>query len=132
MKANKTVATKARVSDFLAPLPEEERRDSKALIAMMRKVSGEPPVMWGTSIIGFGKYRYKYASGREGDWMKIGFSPRKGKISLYLTCNANELREELSKLGKHKTGKGCIYIKTLADVDGKALEKLITKAFGLV
>lgn len=128
--ANKTVATRQSVKEFLTTLTDEsQRRDSETLIKIMRKVSGSTPVMWGTSIIGFGSVHYKYESGREGDWPEIGFSPRKDKISLYVTCDVTKLSKELAALGKHKTGKGCIYIKTLADVDIAKLEKLITKAY---
>ncbi len=127
---NKTIPTDNDVADFLATLSDEtQHRDSEVLIKMMHKISGEPPVMWGSSIIGFGKRHYKYASGREGDWMKIGFSPRKGKISLYITGDANKYVPELDAMGKYEIGKGCIYIKQLVDVDIEKLEAIINKAY---
>lgn len=95
----------------------------------MQKVSGEPPVMWGAGIVGFGNMRYKYASGREGDWMRVGFAPRKGQLSLYATCDVRLLEDELKELGKYTTGKGCIYIKRLSDVDSSKLEDLIEVAY---
>lgn len=130
MTGNKTIPTQTDVIDFLATLEsDEQRRDSEVLVEMMSDVSGEPPVMWGTSIIGFGVFTYKYASGREGEWMKIGFSPRKGKISLYVTYDASQFSEELEAVGKHAIGKGCIYITRLADIDVAALKRLIEKAY---
>lgn len=130
MTGNKTIPTQTDVIDFLASLEsDEQRRDSEVLVEMMSDVSGEPPVMWGTSIIGFGVFTYKYASGREGEWMKIGFSPRKGKISLYVTYDASQFSEELEAVGKHTIGKGCIYITRLADIDIAALKRLVEKAY---
>lgn len=130
MTGNKTIPTNTDVIDFLATLDDDEqRRDSETLVEMMTDISGEPPVMWGTSIIGFGRFRYEYASGREGDWMKIGFSPRKGKISLYVTSDASQFNDELEAVGKHAIGKGCIYITKLADVNIEALRQLIKQAY---
>lgn len=130
MTGNKTIPTQTDVIDFLATLDnDEQRRDSEVLVEMMRDVSGEPPVMWGTSIIGFGVFTYKYASGREGEWMKIGFSPRKGKISLYVTYDASQFTDELAAVGPHKIGKGCIYINRLAEIDTTALKQLISVAY---
>lgn len=132
MSGNKTIPNAADVIDFLATLDDDQqRRDSEVLVEIMQDVSGEPPIMWGTSIIGFGKYTYKYATGRVGDWMCIGFSPRKGKISLYVTVDASRLAKELEALGKHKIGKGCIYINKVADVDMKALRHLIERAYAM-
>lgn len=127
---NKTIPTPVDVSDFLATIDDEQqRRDSEVLVEMMHDVSGEPPVMWGASIVGFGKFTYKYASGREGEWMQIGFSPRKGKMSLYVTYDASQFTTELNALGKHKIGKGCIYINRLADVDLQVLRQLVEHAY---
>lgn len=129
MTTNKTVANDSSVIDFLSTLDEEQQRDSQVLVTIMSDVSGEPPVMWGASIIGFGTLRYTYASGRTGDWMRIGFSPRKGKLSLYITVTAEKYESDLEKVGKHKIGKGCIYINKLADVDQEALTAVIRKAY---
>ncbi len=126
---NKTVETDASVEKFLNTLTNEQQRDdSRAIIEMMRKATGKEPKMWGTAIIGFGSEHIKYESGRELDQPKTAFSPRKNSISLYLTCDTASLSDTLAKLGKHKTGKGCIYIKRLADVDKKVLEKMIVTA----
>jgi uncharacterized protein YdhG (YjbR/CyaY superfamily) len=95
---------------------------------MMREVSNSEPVMWGSAIIGFGTYHYKYESGREGDTVVIGFSPRKQNISIYLMGGLDKVEDELSKLGKFKTGKGCLYIKSLSDVNPEVLKKVIAKA----
>lgn len=126
----KTKPTDVSVDDFINSLADPvQQEDSKQLVVLMEEVSGEPAKMWGSSIIGFGTFHYKYASGREGDWMKIGFSPRKGKISLYLTYDASKYKKELESLGKHKTGKGCIYVGCLADINIAALRELIAKTY---
>lgn len=129
MSTIKTTPNSNNVTDFLAQLDEQQRADSQVLIKIMQDVSGEPPVMWGTSIIGFDQQRYRYASGREGDWMKIGFSPRKGKLSVYITGDASKYSTQLTAMGKHKIGKGCIYIKCLADVDVQKLADIIKAAY---
>lgn len=124
----KTRPTDASVDDFLAQVTDDEQReDCRTIAGMMSRLSGEKPKMWGPAIIGFGSAPLKYASGRELDWPKIAFSPRKNATTLYLTCSADDFAVELKKLGKHKTGKGCIYIKRLADVDTTVLEKMIRK-----
>jgi len=124
---NKTKATKASVSEFIAAVPDEAKRnDAKALVKMMQSATREKPAMWGPSIIGFGSVHYVYDSGREGDMPLIGFSPRKPAFVLYGVARASEAM--LDKLGKHTTGKGCLYIKKLADVDVKVLEKMIAFA----
>lgn len=128
---NKTQPTKISIDAFLETLSTEKRDDSHQLITLMRQASKEEPVLWGTNIIGFGTYHYHYASGREGDWMKIGFSPRKAAFSLYLSCDLDLLKEELAKLGTFTHGKGCIYIKQLSDVDQVALKQMIAKAYEL-
>lgn len=127
----KTQQTTASVDDFVNKVDNEQKReDSFALIEMMRKISGEEPKMWGTSIIGFGNKRYKSPkTGREVDWFLIGFSPRKASLSLYLTFDINKHEDILRKLGKHKTGVGCLYINKLTDIDQEQLEKLIKTAF---
>ncbi len=124
----KTVATSDSVIDYLATLDKSQQRDSQILIDMMQKASGEPPVLWG-KIIGFGKYHYKSKSGIEADWPLIGFAPRKGKLSLYLTYEAEKFTDDLEKVGKHEIGKGCIYFKNLDDLNLDELEKLIAKAY---
>lgn len=126
----KTKPTTASVEDFINAVPDEQKReDSFAILEMMKKATGEGPKMWGGSLIGFGNVRYKSpATGREVDWLRIGFSPRKANISLYLTMNVKEHTEALEKLGKHKTGVGCLYINRLSDVDLKVLKKLIDVA----
>lgn len=130
MAQNKTVATTTKVSDFLATIvDEQQRKDSEAIVAMMRDITGEPPVMWGTSIIGFGTMHLTSAAGREIDWLQIGFSPRKGKLSLYVTFEAEKYKQQLDAMGKYKTGKGCIYLTKLADVDTTKLKQLIADAY---
>lgn len=129
MSANKTGPTKISVDDFLSTLTDEgKRKDSYELISIMQKLSGAEATMWGPTIIGFGTYHYKYASGREGDMCRIGFSPRKAEFSLYLTCSADDFSAMLKIFGKHKTGKGCIYFKKLADVNRDVLEEMIKKS----
>ena len=126
----KTQQTTANVDDFVNKVDNEQKRaDSFAIIEMMRKITGEEPKMWGSSIIGFGNKRYKSPkTGREVDWFLIGFSPRKASLSLYLTFDINQHEEILRKLGKHKTGVGCLYINKLTDIDQEQLEKLIKTA----
>jgi hypothetical protein len=128
MAENKTKATAAEPSSFVNGIDDEQKRkDSEELIKLMRKVTGEPPKMWGGSIIGFGKYRYRYESGREGEMCLTGFSPRKPNLVLYLgsVLGDNDL---LSGLGKYTVGEGCLYIKKLEDVDREVLKKIITKS----
>lgn len=127
----KTKPNEQSVSDFLNAIEGEQKRaDSLFLLELMQKRSGEQPVMWGGSIIGFGTYHYHYASGREGDWFRLGFSPRKQNFSLYLSCcDAQvDMADELKRFGKHKTGKGCIYFSKLADIEIPVLEQMILKA----
>jgi hypothetical protein len=120
---NKTIETNANVDEFLSRVADEQQRiDSIAITEIMSRISGEEPKMWGDAIIGFGTRHLKYASGRELDSPKIAFSPRKANISLYLTCDAGSYAGTLAKLGKHKAGKGCIYIKRLSDIDLKVFE----------
>lgn len=123
----KTKPTAASVEDFLNAVPDEQKRkDSFVILEMMKKASGEEPKMWGASIIGFGNKRYRSpASGREVDWLLIGFSPRKANLSLYISVSLKEHAAALEKLGKHKAGVGCLYINKLADIDLKVLEGMI-------
>lgn len=125
----KTKKNDASVDKFLQSVDETKRGDSYALIAMMRDVSSEEPKMWGASIIGFGSYHYISKSKSEGDWMKIGFSPRKAAISLYLSCDINDFADELAELGTYTHGKGCLYIKRLSDVNRNVLQAIVQKAY---
>jgi hypothetical protein len=129
MAENKTKMTEASVDGYLAAIQDESRRkDCEALSALMAKATQQPPKMWGTSIVGFGSYHYKYESGREGDSCLVGFSSRKGDITLYLVASFPGQQELLAKLGKHKLGKGCLYIRKLSDVDTGVLEQLVSGA----
>lgn len=122
---NKTKETDVSVDDFIAAVADSSQRaDAENIRAMMEKLSGEPAKMWGPSIVGFGSYHYRYESGREGDMCRIGFSPRKGQTVLYLIDGFEGHSELLARLGKHKTGKSCLYIKRLADVDPAVLKQL--------
>ena len=123
----KTKPTAASVEDFINTVKDEQKRkDSFVILEMMKKASGEKPKMWGGSLIGFGNVRLKSpATGREVDWLRIGFSPRKANLSLYITGNIKKHAEALKKLGKHKTGKGCLYINKLEDIDIKVLKGMI-------
>jgi hypothetical protein len=122
----KTKKNEASVEDFLKTVENEKKRtDSFAILKLMQEVTGEEPAMWGESIVGFGSYTYKYASGRTGDWMLTGFSPRKQNLTLYIMPGFEQYEELLNKLGKHKLGKSCLYIKKLEDVDQDVLRKLV-------
>lgn len=127
---NKTQKTKISVKDFLAGVEHEQRRkDGETLVKLMKKITGKNPVMWGPSIIGFDEVHYVYESGREGDICRIGFSPRKQALSMYIPtsfANADKLKK---KLGKYKSAKGCMYINKLADVDMDVLEQLIREGY---
>jgi hypothetical protein len=126
MADSKTKPTKISVAVFIDSITDQGRRaDAKALVKLMQKASGEKPAMWGPSIIGFGSHHYVYDSGREGDMPLIAFSPRKSATVLYGLSSAEAL---LPKLGKHTRGKGCVYIKSLADVDQKVLEAMAARA----
>ncbi len=127
MSEPKTRPTDASVDDYLDEIEDETRReDCRTLVRIMKKVTGARPRMWGPSIVGFGTYHYKYASGREGDWPLTGFSSRKRELTLYIMAGFSRYDELMAKLGKHKTGKSCLYVKRLADVDLKVLERLVT------
>jgi hypothetical protein len=129
MAENKTKQTEASVEDFFNGIADENvRRDSRKISELMQKATGAEPKMWGESIIGFGNRRVKSASGREVDWLIIGFSPRKQNISLYMSLGGGWNEDLLSKLGKHKTGMGCLYVKRLSDVDENVLQEMIEQS----
>lgn len=124
---NKTVATTLSVTDFIAAVADEKKRnDSQVLLEIMTRLSGQQPKMWGNSIIGFGDYHYKYDSGREGDFFRVGFSPRKANLAIYIISGFDQHTKIMAKLGKFKTGSSCLYIKRLSDIDLVPLEELIT------
>lgn len=125
----KTQKTSASVKAFLDGVTDErKRRDAFAVSAMMEEVTKEKPAMWGASIVGFGSYHYKYGSGQEGDWPVVGFSPRKDSLTLYIMPGFKDYRELLGKLGKHKTGMSCLYIKSLDDVHRPTLKTLVRQS----
>ncbi|WP_417589833.1 DUF1801 domain-containing protein [Owenweeksia hongkongensis] len=113
--------------EFIASVENEKRKaDSRVVMDLMEKITGEKGTMWGPSIVGYGSYHYKYASGREGDWMITGFSPRKQSLTLYIMPGFDRYEELMGKLGKYKTGKSCLYINKLEDVDIDVLEQLVS------
>ncbi len=125
----KTRLNDGNVQAFLNSVEDETKRnDSFTLLELMKQLTGETPKMWGNSIVGFGSYHYVYDSGREGDWFKVGFSPRKQNLTIYIMSGFARYEELLQKLGKHKTGKSCLYIKRLDDVDQPVLEELVTSS----
>lgn len=125
----KTKQTDASVEKFLNQIPDEARREDCFLVAkMMQEITGSEPKMWGPSIVGFGTYRYKYASGREGDWMITGFSPRKQDLTLYIMPGFDQYADLMKRLGKHRTGKSCLYVKRLSDIHVPTLKKLIRES----
>jgi hypothetical protein len=125
----KTQVNEASVEDFLNTVEDEQaRKDCLEILKMMKQVTKEEPKMWGASIVGFGSYHYKGASGREGDWFLTGFSPRKQNLTLYLNHGFDVHEDLLKKLGKYKTGMGCLYVKKLDDVDKKVLKELVTES----
>jgi hypothetical protein len=122
----KTTETEASVAAFLATVADAQRReDCRRVLEIMRSATGVEPKMWGDSIVGFGSYHYRYESGREGDWFVTGFSPRKSSLTLYIMAGFDRYEALLSRLGKHSTGKSCLYIRRLADVDEAALRQLV-------
>ena len=128
--SNKTTQTEESVYDFLEKVPDQNKRDDcKVIIEMMKKITGLPPKMWGPSIIGFGTYHYKYESGREGDMLKVGFSPRKNNITLYIMPGFDRYHDIMKTLGKYKVGKSCLYIKGLSDVNKVQLLSLIEESY---
>lgn len=125
----KTQPNEQSVEDFLNAVESEtKRQDSFNILELMRQETGDEPIMWGDSIVGFGTYKYKYASGREGEWPVTGFSPRKQNLTLYIMSGFEEYDDLLKKLGKHSTGKSCLYIKKLEDVDQDVLRELVSKS----
>ncbi|MDH3744520.1 MAG: DUF1801 domain-containing protein [Acidobacteriota bacterium] len=125
----KTKRNQKSVKKFLDSVENRRRReDAWAVKAMMEELTGEKAEMWGDSIVGFGSYHYKYASGREGDWFVTGFSPRKVSLTLYVMSGFSRYQELMAKLGKHKTGSSCLYINRLEDVDSKILRRLIKES----
>jgi hypothetical protein len=128
MAKMKTVPTEVDPYDFIEQVADEvKQEDSKELIALMKKITGKPPKMWGPSIIGFGRYRYKYVSGHQGEICMIGFSPRRPNLVLYVGPGIED-KALMARLGKHKTGKGCLYIKKLDDIDRDVLKELVQQS----
>jgi len=126
---NKTRAAKQSVATFLNGIDDKDKRaDAKKVAAIMQKVTGEKAAMWGSSIVGFGQYHYKYESGREGDFMLAGFAPRKKALTIYIMAGFKLYDSLMKKLGKYKTGKSCLYVKRLSDIDEKVLTQLIDKS----
>ena len=129
MAENKTKATGASVTAFINSIDDKQKRaDVRTVAAMMRKATGKRAKMWGPSIVGYGTYHYKYESGREGDFLMTGFSPRKQALTVYVIPGFTHFESLMNKLGKYKTGKSCLYIKRLSDVDEQVLERLITRS----
>ena len=125
----KTQRTRASVKAFLDGVADEgKRKDARAISALMQAITGEKPALWGTSIVGFGSYHYKYASGQEGDWPLVGFSPRKDNLTLYIMPGFKDYADLLGKLGKHKKGMSCLYIKSLDDVHLPTLKTLVRQS----
>ncbi len=129
MAENKTKPTRQSAASFIAAVePAERRKDCRALAKMLKDVTKASPKMWGSSIVGFGTYHYRYASGREGDSFLAGFSPRKNDLTVYVMAGFERYPDLMKKLGKYKTGKSCLYLKRLTDVDLKVLETLLTES----
>jgi hypothetical protein len=130
MSGNKTVPTNASVTAFLMEVEDEEqRKDSLTLLELMQEITGETPVMWGPEIVGFGSYHYRYDSGREGDMLLVGFSPRKGKLSLYVGADLTQNKPLYKKLGKYGSGKSCLYISRLENVNMEILGRIISNSY---
>ena len=126
MSSNKTVETGASVKNFINAVDnDQKRRDSWDLVALMKEVTGAEPKMWGSSLVGFGQYHYKYESGREGDFFLTGFSPRKSALTVYIMPGFSAYEEQMTRLGPHKTGKSCLYLRNLNVVDRGVLEEII-------
>ena len=129
MAEAKTRPTKESVAAFLAAIPDEQRRkDGQAVAKLLREVTGEKPVLWGANIVGFGTYVYDYADGREGEWPIVGFSPRKSELVVYIMPGFERHADLLSRLGKHRTGKSCLYLKKLSDADPAVLKELVSRS----
>jgi hypothetical protein len=130
MAEPKTTKNEASVAEFLAAVADPHRRaDAQAACALMADVTGLPPAMWGSSIVGFGSYRYRYASGRAGDWPAVGLSPRKQALTIYVSEGFDAYDELLGRLGPHSVGKSCLYLKRLSDIDEQVLRSLIDGGF---
>lgn len=126
MAQNKTQPTDKSVDDYLSGVEDATKRaDSFVLKDLLARAAGEPPIMWGDSMVGFGRYRYKYESGREGEHFLTGFAPRKQQLTVYIMPGFDPYQEQLSKLGKHKTARSCLYIKKLSDIDLAVLEEIV-------
>lgn len=132
MTENTTQATDASVEDFIANISPEKKSDCEQLITILQKITGEAPAMWGPSIIGFGHYHYEYDSGHKGDSARIGFSPRKRELVIYIMPGFESFHALLAKLGKHKTGQSCLYIKRLSDINIKVLTELMAESVKLM
>ena len=133
MKQNKTQRTKESVRLFLSSIAEEQKqRDCYTLLNLMGEITQAPAHLWGTTIVGFGEYHYKYKTGREVDWFLVGFSPRKQALTLYLMCDLSHDGLDFTGLGKYKLGKGCLYIKRLSDIDLEVLKRIIQDAIGII
>jgi len=129
MTANKTTQNEDSVDEFLKKIEDpEKQKTSWQLLEIIKEISGKEPKMWGDYIIGFGKYHYKYATGREGDWMRIAFSPRKQNFSIYIMDGFDNHSELMEKLGKYKTGKSCLYINKLQDIDTNILKEIMKES----
>ena len=129
MAENKTKPTVQKVSEFIAGIEDKQKRaDCRELMKLMSGITGNRAKMWGASIVGYGKYHYKYESGREGDFFLTGFSPRKQALSLYIVSGFSLNPELMEKLGKYKTGKSCLYVKKLDDVDREVLAQLVEES----
>ena len=133
MSSNKTVENDSSVENFINTVDnEQKRRDSWDMIALMKGITGAEPRMWGSSLVGFGQYHYKYESGREGDSFITGFSPRKTALTVYIMPGFDAYKEKMAKLGPHKTGKSCLYLKNLDAVDRGVLEEIIRDSVDLM
>lgn len=129
MEELKTKKQNSGVTEFLARIADESvRKDCQTLVDMMREITGDPGDLWGTSIVGFGEYHYKYASGRENDWFKMGFSPRKANLTIYIMSGYDDKRALLARLGRHSLGKSCLYVRRLSDIDLSVLRELLEQA----
>ena len=130
MSDNKTTETDASVDEFLRAVEHPVRQaDAFTLLEMMRRATGHEPRMWGPSMVGFGRFRYRYESGHEGETFFVGFSPRKANLAIYLTIKGADYEEQLNRLGKHRTGASCLYINKLADVDPELLEEMVAQSW---
>jgi uncharacterized protein DUF1801 len=129
-RGNATVPSGADVDAFVEAVADEaRRRDAQTLLVLLREATGEQPALWGTSIVGFGSRHYRYASGREGDTPAVAFSPRKAQSVLYLTGGLDDYADLLSRLGPHSTGKGCLYVKRVDDVDADVLREVAARSY---